>query len=263
MLGEISGLLRQLFKWQCFSQEEQCEHFYAEAMGRPSLAPGRYFRLLLIGYFEGIEGERGITWRAADSLALRSEDAFPRKAHHEFASIIFPGVTLNRIRAVSNGDGFGAARGVTVRAGAVGEPKVIDHDFIEQPGRIFKNRLQLVLRGFVAVTGSNFFPTGGGLTDFGSCDTARDFKTGRLELLFRIFEGFFLGLITVAKSLDINFRNGGGFAPVDCRLEALLGGKAVPDVLRGEEGGEAVGERVLASKVPETGIGGTAPRFEG
>src|SRR5437016_5787973 len=40
-------------------------------MGRPSLTPGRYFRLLLIGYFEGIEGERGIAWRAADSLALR------------------------------------------------------------------------------------------------------------------------------------------------------------------------------------------------
>src|SRR5438034_2938815 len=40
-------------------------------MGRPSLAPGRYFRLLLIGYFEGIDSERGIAWRAADSLALR------------------------------------------------------------------------------------------------------------------------------------------------------------------------------------------------
>ncbi len=35
--------------------EQQCSHFYAEKMGRPSLAPGRYFRLLLIGYFEGIE----------------------------------------------------------------------------------------------------------------------------------------------------------------------------------------------------------------
>src|SRR6202008_4793339 len=44
---------------------------YAEVMGRPSLTPGRYFRLLLIGYFEGIDGERGIAWRAADSLALR------------------------------------------------------------------------------------------------------------------------------------------------------------------------------------------------
>src|SRR3989454_10324806 len=51
--------------------EGQCERFYAEAMGRPSLTPGRYFRLLLIGYFEGIEGERGIAWRASDSLALR------------------------------------------------------------------------------------------------------------------------------------------------------------------------------------------------
>jgi transposase len=52
--------------------EQQCARFYAERMGRPSLPPGRYFRLLLIGYFEGIDGERGIAWRAADSLALRS-----------------------------------------------------------------------------------------------------------------------------------------------------------------------------------------------
>jgi transposase len=51
--------------------EEQCERFYAETMGRPSLTPGRYFRLLLVGYFEGLDGERGIAWRAADSLALR------------------------------------------------------------------------------------------------------------------------------------------------------------------------------------------------
>ena len=46
--------------------------FYAQKMGRPSLAPGRYFRLLLIGYFEGIDSERGIAWRCADSLSLRS-----------------------------------------------------------------------------------------------------------------------------------------------------------------------------------------------
>jgi transposase len=52
--------------------EQCCAGFYAERMGRPSLAPGRYFRLLLIGYFEGIDSERGMAWRAADSLALRS-----------------------------------------------------------------------------------------------------------------------------------------------------------------------------------------------
>jgi Transposase domain (DUF772) len=51
--------------------EAQCASFYAETMGRPGLPPGIYFRLLLIGYFEGIVSERGIAWRAADSLALR------------------------------------------------------------------------------------------------------------------------------------------------------------------------------------------------
>jgi len=45
--------------------------FYAPQFGRPSLLPGVYFRSLLIGYFEGIEGERGIAWRVADSLGLR------------------------------------------------------------------------------------------------------------------------------------------------------------------------------------------------
>ena len=51
--------------------EAQCAPFYAATRGRPSLTPGTYFRLLLIGYFEGIDAERGIAWRRADSLALR------------------------------------------------------------------------------------------------------------------------------------------------------------------------------------------------
>ena len=51
--------------------EGLCRKFYALRMGRPSLAPGIYFRSLPIGYFEGIDSERGITWRPADSLALR------------------------------------------------------------------------------------------------------------------------------------------------------------------------------------------------
>jgi transposase len=52
--------------------EAECQQFYAPVMGRPSLPPGRYFRLLLVGYFEGLDSERGIAWRAADSLAVRS-----------------------------------------------------------------------------------------------------------------------------------------------------------------------------------------------
>ena len=51
--------------------EGECAQFYAEKNGRPSLTPGMYFRSLLIGYFEGIDSERGIAWRLADSLALR------------------------------------------------------------------------------------------------------------------------------------------------------------------------------------------------
>ena len=43
--------------------EEKCRGFYAATMGRPGLAPGIYFRLLLVGYFEGIDSERGIAWR--------------------------------------------------------------------------------------------------------------------------------------------------------------------------------------------------------
>jgi len=50
--------------------EGVCERFYADE-GRPGLPPGRYFRLLLIGYFEGLDAERAIAWRAADSFALR------------------------------------------------------------------------------------------------------------------------------------------------------------------------------------------------
>src|SRR5215217_9026425 len=52
--------------------EAQCAAFYAPVMGRPGLAPGRYFRLLLLGYFEGLDAERAIAWRAADSLSVRS-----------------------------------------------------------------------------------------------------------------------------------------------------------------------------------------------
>jgi len=63
--------------------EAQCAGFYAETMGRPSVPPGIYFRLLLIGYFEGIDSERGIAWRAADSFALRDFSASDWKLRHK------------------------------------------------------------------------------------------------------------------------------------------------------------------------------------
>src|ERR1022692_2900837 len=52
--------------------EHLCRKFYKDSpYGRPSMAPGVYFRTLLIGYFEGLDSERGIAWRTADSLSLR------------------------------------------------------------------------------------------------------------------------------------------------------------------------------------------------
>jgi hypothetical protein len=51
--------------------EGLCATHYAERRGRPSLPPGRDFRMLLVGHFEGIDSERGLEWRCADSLSLR------------------------------------------------------------------------------------------------------------------------------------------------------------------------------------------------
>ena len=51
--------------------EKLCARFYADRLGRPSLRPGRYFQLLLVGYFEGLNSERAIAWRVSDSASLR------------------------------------------------------------------------------------------------------------------------------------------------------------------------------------------------
>jgi len=56
--------------FDCFC-EKNCAGFYHAKLGRPSLAPGLYFRIMMIGFFEGIDSERGIAWRLADSLTLR------------------------------------------------------------------------------------------------------------------------------------------------------------------------------------------------
>ena len=52
--------------------ENICVPFYADNKGRRSIPPGRYFRMLLLGYFEGIDSERGICWRLGDSLSVRA-----------------------------------------------------------------------------------------------------------------------------------------------------------------------------------------------
>jgi transposase len=56
--------------------EQVCRRYYQGRLGRPSITPGVYFRSLLLGYFEGIDSERGIAWRLADSLSLRKFIAY-------------------------------------------------------------------------------------------------------------------------------------------------------------------------------------------
>ena len=75
----LDGLLRE----SKFDRhvEGLCQGFYARKYGRPSLAPGVYFRCLLVGYFEGIDSERGIAWRTADSLSLRHFLGVPMKSN--------------------------------------------------------------------------------------------------------------------------------------------------------------------------------------
>lgn len=65
--------LNQLLAEAGFDQwlEALCEPCYANGKGRPSIPPGVYFRMLLVGYFEGINSQRGIAWRCSDSLSLR------------------------------------------------------------------------------------------------------------------------------------------------------------------------------------------------
>jgi len=51
--------------------EDLCRPYYAEKHGRPSIAPGVYFRMLFVGYFEGLDSQRGMAWRCQDSLSVR------------------------------------------------------------------------------------------------------------------------------------------------------------------------------------------------
>src|SRR5947207_688698 len=52
--------------------EALCQPYYADGIGRPGIPPGVYFRMLLVGYFEGLDSQRGIAWRCSDSRSLQA-----------------------------------------------------------------------------------------------------------------------------------------------------------------------------------------------
>ncbi len=97
--------LNQLLTEQGFDGfvEDLCQPFYAETLGRPSIVPGVYFRMLLVGYFEGIDSERGIAWRCADSLGLREFLGFglnEKTPDHSSLSVIRRRIDLETHQAV-------------------------------------------------------------------------------------------------------------------------------------------------------------------
>ena len=69
--------------------EHACQAYYARTMGAPSVPPGRYFRMHIVGYFEGIDSERGIEWRCSDSLSLRRR-AWARRPHQMIPPSAWP-----------------------------------------------------------------------------------------------------------------------------------------------------------------------------
>jgi len=96
--------------------EELCAPFYADGQGRPGVPPGAYFRMLMVGYFEGIESERGIEWRCKDSFSLREflrvgldgrvpdhsslsriRQRLPVELHHEVFAWVLQALEKNRL----------------------------------------------------------------------------------------------------------------------------------------------------------------------
>jgi transposase len=118
--------LNQLLRQHGFDDfaEAKCGSFYAETTGQPSLPGGIYFRLLLIGYFEGIDSERGIAWRATDSFALRDYSGVDLEEAHRTASRVLSlgnRIDPRNLRAASSKEGVyeaitGAVRATMARA---------------------------------------------------------------------------------------------------------------------------------------------------
>jgi transposase len=110
--------------------EDRCKKFYADGVGRPGIAPGVYFRMLFIGYFEGIDSERGIAWRCADSLGLREflgYDLTHATPNHSTLSVI-----RNRVDLETHQEVFGFALALLEQKGLVkGETVGVDATTLE------------------------------------------------------------------------------------------------------------------------------------
>ena len=105
--------------WQSDQRiETVCRKYYKSSSGRPSITPGTYFRMMLLGFFEGIESERGIAWRAADSLSVRQflNYDLQRSDAGSLDGLAHPAAVFGA--DASGGDAVGAEDSAQARAGA-------------------------------------------------------------------------------------------------------------------------------------------------
>jgi transposase len=99
--------------------EMLCQPYYQDGVGRPSIPPGRYFRMLFVGQFEGLDSEREIAWRCADSLSLH------RFLHLSDGETVPDHSTWrNRSRAAGAAVALSPHKGVGLRAAALRGAKV-------------------------------------------------------------------------------------------------------------------------------------------
>src|SRR5262249_22976188 len=111
----------------------------------------------------------------------------------------------------------------------------IDHDFIEQSGRILENLPDLVLGTGVSVTGDGV-PAGGTLADPGSCDASRDREALGPKAVPCPLKKLPRSTVAIAKALDVNFDHARLLAPAERCFDCVLGRQTVPHILGGNKG---------------------------
>ena len=182
------------------------------------------------------------------------QETLLRHADHQLASVIFPRVSGHRVALPAHGREPGLPGGITLLALAVGEPEVVDHRLVEQPGGVLEDRLEPLLSGLVGIAG-DAVPAGGGLADIRRRDATGDLEARHLETLLSVQKGLALRLVAVAEDFHVDLGHGRPPAPVDGRVDAAVRGKVIPDLRGREDGREAVDVLFGLGEVPECRLG--------
>ena len=184
----------------------------------------------------------------------RGQDPVLGQPHHQLAAVVLPGVAGHGICPGADGHRLGLPGCLAFRAGAIGEPEIVDHDLVEQAGGVLEDGLELLLRGLVGVAG-DAVPARGRFADLGGSDTSGDLEAGLLKTGPCPLQRGTLRPVTVAKDLHIDLGHCGPAAPIDGLVESLLTRKPIPDVLGGEQGRELVNGPVASGQVAQVGRG--------